>query len=1044
MSTRTTLHLRKVIFSILYFLSNHFITNGQHFTENEFAFYTTKDGLSDNRITSIAQDQYGYLWVATQKGLNRYDGNSFLQFFSDSSVNSLPEDYIKQLKWLGKSLLGASTATGLHIINTSSLDHYNLTVPPGPLKHTYRESNVWGMAGDKAGNIFLLTATGFYHFNNNRELVFRYDHYKEESEMSGIPFGRSDGIIMPEPGLLLLSTTAGIYTYNVSSKSLHAINENDPSIYRHVAPAGKRFWFMHENANSFSVHMEASREIIYYNSGSLKKQVIYNGEEKLQLFNWRSKLTQISDTTFLISGAHQGFYIVKYDPTNDRYTLLPETHLENHLCTTIFLDKHDQVWIGTDKGLLRQKRNSGSLQKMTIPVSMNPENRNLTVRMVTIADQKLFIATLGQGVMVLNRENLTPIKHIFFPKKSDGINTVHNIITTSTDSVYVGTYGPLIGISGRTMNHRIINLPDFDKSHHWISAQLLDASGNHYVGFNKSGKYYLRKSGESNFTLFTELENSKSTILTPMYMSLDQNGYPWFAGHGVTRLNTTTHKFDIFIDSFPKIKTTRKEVLGLSFDQKGNLYFGLPDNGLIIYDPLNKSFQHFTRTDGLPDNSIRATYVHGNKVWLGTDRGLASYEITTGKISSYGVADDMPEGPFTALSFYYDSLHQQLYGAFNNSIIRFNPDSLSKNNSPPAFLIESINISGRKTIHHPGEKITLSYKFNNLIINLSAVNFEDAFQQQFAYRFVKDGDEPWQEIGSQRSIIFSNLRPGTHHLQVKVFTKSNSWTEQVREIELTIQPPFWQKIWFILAIVFLLISLLVFLYRHRIRNISQKASIDRQLAELEIKGLHAQMNPHFIFNALNSIKEMILEDEKQNASRYLSKFAQLIRTNLEQSRQTFISVAQCEEHLKQYLEMEKIRFDNFEFTLSVSDDLTTENIQMPPMLVQPLVENAIWHGLHPLQGDKKLSIRFSSTGSKLICEIEDNGIGIVRSRQNKFGVQPSHHSLGINNVKERLTVLNEKYKMNCSLSIIDKESMPGNNGSGTLVRLELTILNHNS
>jgi sensor histidine kinase YesM len=218
-----------------------------------------------------------------------------------------------------------------------------------------------------------------------------------------------------------------------------------------------------------------------------------------------------------------------------------------------------------------------------------------------------------------------------------------------------------------------------------------------------------------------------------------------------------------------------------------------------------------------------------------------------------------------------------------------------------------------------------------------------------------------------------------------------------------------------------------------------KNELKISMLELETKVVKAQMNPHFIFNSLNSIKEMILEDEKQNASRYLSKFAQLIRTNLEHSKQTFITVKQGIDHLHQYLEMEKIRFDNFSYAIDVADELPTDEIQMAPMLIQPLVENAIWHGLHNKQGDKKLAIRFYRSTTQLVCEIEDNGIGIHRSKENKSTMRPTHRSLGISNIHDRLKVLNEKYKMNCSLTITDRSELPGLHETGTLAVLRFNI-----
>ncbi|MBK8140022.1 MAG: hypothetical protein IPK57_02775 [Chitinophagaceae bacterium] len=138
----------------------------------------------------------------------------------------------------------------------------------------------------------------------------------------------------------------------------------------------------------------------------------------------------------------------------------------------------------------------------------------------------------------------------------------------------------------------------------------------------------------------------------------------------------------------------------------------------------------------------------------------------------------------------------------------------------------------------------------------------------------------------------------------------------------------------------------------------------------------------------------------------LSKFAQLIRSSLEQSRQTFITVKQCAAHMGQYLAMEELRFGNLEYSIQIEDPQNTEELQIPPMLVQPLAENAIWHGLRSKGGEKKLFIRFYIYAGQLICEIEDNGIGYLKSLEDKSGSLKTHRSLGITNIYERLKVLN--------------------------------------
>ena len=136
--------------------------------------------------------------------------------------------------------------------------------------------------------------------------------------------------------------------------------------------------------------------------------------------------------------------------------------------------------------------------------------------------------------------------------------------------------------------------------------------------------------------------------------------------------------------------------------------------------------------------------------------------------------------------------------------------------------------------------------------------------------------------------------------------------------------------------------------------------------------------------------------------------------------------------------MEKIRFDQFNYKIDTEAGLALD-ARMAPMIVQPLVENAIWHGLKNRAGEKNLNIRFCRSGVQLVCEIDDNGIGIIQSQKNKLSSKPAHRSMGITNIEERIAVLNEKYKMNCSLSIRDKSELLQKDGSGTLAILKINM-----
>jgi sensor histidine kinase YesM len=206
-----------------------------------------------------------------------------------------------------------------------------------------------------------------------------------------------------------------------------------------------------------------------------------------------------------------------------------------------------------------------------------------------------------------------------------------------------------------------------------------------------------------------------------------------------------------------------------------------------------------------------------------------------------------------------------------------------------------------------------------------------------------------------------------------------------------------------------------------------------------MKALQAQMNPHFIFNSLNSIREMILNNENKDASRYLSKFAHLIRITLDQSSQTLVSLRNTIDYLERYMEMERIRNMFFTYEVIVSDELDIDDVLLPPMLIQPFIENAVWHGVSA--NNKKIHVRieFIKENETLVCSIDDNGMGIHQSQRLKTDATVFHQPHGIANIETRVNLLNKKYNLHGKFTIQDKKDLPGNAVSGTLVIIHLPM-----
>ena len=206
-----------------------------------------------------------------------------------------------------------------------------------------------------------------------------------------------------------------------------------------------------------------------------------------------------------------------------------------------------------------------------------------------------------------------------------------------------------------------------------------------------------------------------------------------------------------------------------------------------------------------------------------------------------------------------------------------------------------------------------------------------------------------------------------------------------------------------------------------------------------MKALHAQMNPHFISNCLNSIREMILNNENREASHFLTKFAHLIRVTLDNSTQSFISLRNAMDYLQRYVEMEQIRNNAFTCKITSDAQLDINEIVLPPMLIQPFVENAIWHGMAGNRKSIDVNINFKKQDNQLVCIIDDNGIGIESSLDNKKSSKNLRQSIGVSNIKQRIQLLNEKYNLQSSVTIEDKSKIAGCNETGTKVTLRLPI-----
>jgi hypothetical protein len=383
----------------------------------------------------------------------------------------------------------------------------------------------------------------------------------------------------------------------------------------------------------------------------------------------------------------------------------------------------------------------------------------------------------------------------------------------------------------------------------------------------------------------------------------------------------------------------------------------------------------------------------------------------------------------------------------------FHTDSLISNREPPDLILRDFLVfdQSHKMLGDGGQilPLHLTYKENYLTIQFSVVNYTES--EHNTVRYIMEGlDEQWNTRSGIHQVSYTNVPPGEYTFRILAANNDGVWNEKETRISIIIKPPFWQRTWFYLLLGSIAATMIAFMYNYKLtQSIKQnkllaeketlKAEAEKQLAQLEMTALRAQMNPHFIFNCLNCINRFIIVNDNDTASEYLTKFSKLIRQVLDNSRGDKTRLATEIETLKLYIEMESLRFsDKFDYSITVDPELEKDEYLIQPMLIQPYVENAIWHGLMHRKEKGKLQLTFIKKGNTLLVEIEDNGVGRAMAKSIKESQLVQKKSHGMKVTAERMSLLSKK--MNVPVEAAVEDMYDGDQHAlGTKVKLTLPL-----
>ncbi|GAB5556608.1 MAG: hypothetical protein SchgKO_08210 [Schleiferiaceae bacterium] len=484
---------------------------------------------------------------------------------------------------------------------------------------------------------------------------------------------------------------------------------------------------------------------------------------------------------------------------------------------------------------------------------------------------------------------------------------------------------------------------------------------------------------------------------------------------------------------------------------ESGLYVGTSSKGLYLFEKGN--VQNLSPETGLNSSLVWSVVaVDSNQVWVGTEKGVQAILKENGIWKTQSVVGGQ-ESEITlecnvgAVS--YDEKNRIIYWGTTTGLAQI---ELSKH--PFAERVIPVQITRMDLFFNaetdwsefaePNEAWSYVPKKLNLPYDQNYLRFRfvrplASSEVEYRYRLIGQ-DASWTYAGASREAVFTNISSGKYTFSVQSRGIHEDWPQEQTLYSFVIQPPFWFTWWFITAFVTLLVGSTLLFIQYRIKRAQHKLDLENQMMELERKALRLQMNPHFVFNALDAISGFIFKNEPQSAVKYLNSFAKLMRLTLETSREHYIPLQSEVSLLTHYLELEALRFKGkFTYELSVSDDLDEYEISIPPMLIQPHIENAILHGLRPKETEDGLvTVNFEPVNEDTLqCVITDNGIGREKAKE-KAVRETGKKSLATEITQERIALMNKGNTHKLSFDVLDLKDDSGE-AIGTQVILIIPI-----
>lgn len=949
-----------------------------------FDHITEADGLPQSEIISITRDQRGFFWVATQAGISRFNGYAFESFGAQETDDA--SSSIIEIEAKGNYVYGLFANKYIRIdARTLSIEQVRF-----PSKQTIVNPK---QISSTSAQLLIGAENGFWVLNESNGKVLK--HFKLDEVKD---------ILQLAQGKWLVGTVSGIYIYYPFSSTLINLNlAHNSFISKLCLTTQNAFAWVEGDGKLYEttlngLNLKEIKEIDLLDNYSISSFCFYRNRFYL---GTGKGLLEVDKHDKIRWYVRNGIY---------------NTSISNNSVSCLYTDWQDRLWVGTTFGGLNYY--NPYKHKFRI-VSMSKVPNLKEVREVKAFAEasngdvlySTYTGDLGwfdpKDAAVYESFSLEMPFFCLVPIEGSG----RKFLGGALQGLFLIEQGIAKPVQLKTTSNvksfegDIKSIKHWKEDLYWIAGSgglfLYDLANQKTLEYYNIGNSELGSDNIRSINLFKYSEILLSTA------------------SGLYNFNIGTKSIKLInLDTASRLQPFIGQTV---VDKYGRIWAGTR-TGLFIREP-NGRVRHFSKANGLPDNSVYSLVLtkDGKFCWMGTNNGLVAISTSDFSMAHYDVHDGLQGSEFNERSSLITSTGELYFGGLSG-FNHFYPEQLTLDSLP--FRIEMMRVSDFNKMIAPQSYYFFSSSENYLTFEFVSLDYSRSNSNTYFYQ-LEGLQEDWIDAGTRRFASFGQLPPGDYVFRVKARNMDNYWSKNVATIHFTIVPVFYKTTWFRvtigLAILLFIGGLLSYRVRRAFKAQEDKAALNAMIGELELKALRAQMNPHFIFNSLNSIQDFVLNNESKLAAKYLSKFAKLIRMILDLSEQTFVSVNQKVVFLNLYIELEALRLSNsFTWQLEVDGKIDTNDL-IPTLLVQPYIENAIWHGLqHKMGADKRLRITFKYINESLIeVEVWDNGIGREAARIIRKNRMPSHQSRGAQLTEERIKVLHKLFGSKPSVEIID-------------------------